>query len=260
MFAGCTQPCYVEAGVTLDFCGRTHANKHYDRPAGTKCKYPDCPRPCWVEDEIALDYCGRRHAAAHLGRKVKPRKGDSPYGIKHGVLYFYEPRGDYGDLSQFSESEFEDEGVLYMSAEQYMMAQKAICMGDEHIREKIMAAGCQPDLIKKLGRQVMPWDEELWESIRETVVTRGNLLKFSQNTQARIVLRSTRGLALAEAAPHDRVWGIGLNVTDALAGYVGTGANKLAKILMDLRDQESEWEALLRQRPLYHRHKRTSPK
>ena len=54
-------------------------------------------------------------------------------------------------FSQWYECRFEVDGVQYHTAEQYMMAQKAVLMGDKATYREIMAA-YDPREYKKLGR------------------------------------------------------------------------------------------------------------
>jgi predicted NAD-dependent protein-ADP-ribosyltransferase YbiA (DUF1768 family) len=49
------------------------------------------------------------------------------------------------------------------------------------------------------------------------------------------VLRSTGDLVLVEAAEHDRIWGIGLNLLDTQSGLPWRGLNLLVKCLMAAR-------------------------
>ena len=63
----------------------------------------------------------------------------------------------------------------------------------------------------------------------------GNFLKFSQNAKLRKILMQTGDLTLVEAAPSDRIWGIGRSVNDAAAGASWQGQNLLGKALMAAR-------------------------
>ena len=60
--------------------------------------------------------------------------------------------------------------------------------------------------------------------------------KFSQNDDILQKLLSTGNSTLAEASPRDRIWGIGLNITDAYSGKKWKGQNLLGKALMNVRD------------------------
>ena len=94
-----------------------------------------------------------------------------------------------------------------------MMYRKAMCFGDRAAAGQILAAD-DPAEIKALGRQVADFNESLWNGIRQLVVYEGLLQKFRQNTELGNKLRATGSAVLAECAVKDRIWGIGLSMTD----------------------------------------------
>ena len=61
------------------------------------------------------------------------------------------------------------------------------------------------------------------------------MLKFSQNTLLRNELLGTLALALAEASPHDSIWGIGISASRAAAGTKWNGLNLLGQVLERVR-------------------------
>eukprot|EP00736_Rhodelphis_marinus_P000212 Rmarinus@m.30132 len=140
--------------------------------------------------------------------------------------------------SQWYPAKFTVDGQTYSCAEQYMMHQKALLMGDEKIARKVMCAD-NPKLMKALGRQVSPWDEELWQQECRNIVRRGSLEKYSQNPKLKNKLYRTRGTTLVEASPFDKVWGIGLRRDDprALHRMQWRGKNLLGYILTEVRDE-----------------------
>ena len=68
-------------------------------------------------------------------------------------------------------------------------------------------AGC-----KKLGREVYPFDQELWDQHLEEVAFEVARQKFGSDASLRKVLLSTGEHGLAEAAPNDSIWGVGLKL------------------------------------------------
>ena len=155
--------------------------------------------------------------------------------IGEETLYFYGAAGDYGFLSQWWMQNFRDDKKReYVCAEQWMMAEKARLMGDDETHGKILRAK-QPKYMKRLGRQVTPFDEKLWESRRLAIVQEGNRLKFEQNDDLRKQLLATGERPLAEASPVDRIWGIGLSVADAQQGAKWRGLNLLGQALVNVR-------------------------
>ncbi len=171
-------------------------------------------------------------------------------GFQPEYLFFWvhQPRqdGQIGKqcLSQWWPSPFEVNGILYPTAEHYMMAEKARLFGDDVIAEKIISTA-QPDVAKKLGRAVKGFDEKKWAEHRFAIVMRGNEAKFGQNTDLKEFLLNTRKRVLVEASPFDRVWGIGLTEDDpaAVEPAQWQGLNLLGFALMKVRYAFSNGEA-----------------
>ena len=59
--------------------------------------------------------------------------------------------------------------------------------------------------------------------------------KFSDNPSLGQILKSTGGNTIAEAAPRDRIWGIGLGADSARRGVPWRGQNILGNSLMRVR-------------------------
>jgi ribA/ribD-fused uncharacterized protein len=148
-----------------------------------------------------------------------------------GVLLFWA-----GWPSQWFPSPFEVEGVRYLCAEQFMMAEKARLFGDGGTLAAILAART-PREHKALGREVAPFDARRWTDACREVVYRGTLAKFTQNADLRALLIATGELTLAEASPTDAIWGIGLAASDDRASHPTQwpGKNWLGEALMKVR-------------------------
>lgn len=140
-------------------------------------------------------------------------------------------------LSQWYQCPFVVEGQYYNCAEQYMMAEKARIFGDEEICQQILAEYSQMAM-KKLGRKVRDYDDEIWKEKRFDVVVKGNIAKFSQNEKLLDFLLSTDDKILVEASPKDTVWGIGLDESspEAIHPRKWIGENLLGFALMEVRD------------------------
>ncbi|GAA1258765.1 NADAR family protein [Sphaerisporangium rubeum] len=141
-----------------------------------------------------------------------------------------------GCLSQWWPADFVEDGVVYRTAEHFMMAAKARLFGDEEAAAAIVAAG-HPKEAKDLGRRVHGFDEARWTAARFDLVVRGNLAKFGQHPELREFLLATGDRVLVEASPVDRVWGIGLAADDERAEDPESwqGANLLGFALMEVR-------------------------
>lgn len=83
-------------------------------------------------------------------------------------------------LSQWYPCEFIKDDVVYSTAEQYMMAQKALLFQDTDTYDKIMEAE-HPKKYQSLGRKVKNFSEAVWNQHKYNIVVEGNLCKFSQN-------------------------------------------------------------------------------
>jgi ribA/ribD-fused uncharacterized protein len=144
-------------------------------------------------------------------------------------------------LSQWYDTAFEIAEVKYHTAEQYMMAQKALLFSDAEVYDEIMAAD-NPRDYKKLGRKIRNFDGKVWDTKKYEIVVEGNKAKFSQNDELKEFLLSTGDAILVEASPYDRIWGIGLYPAQAAKGTVDQwrGLNLLGCALMEVRDRLRE--------------------
>ncbi|MCH5204887.1 MAG: NADAR family protein [Oscillospiraceae bacterium] len=140
-------------------------------------------------------------------------------------------------LGQWEDCRFTVDGVEYHTAEQYMMAQKALLFKDEMIRAEIMAAN-HPKQYKDLGQKVSGFVQEIWDENRCDIVIRGNVAKFSQNEDLKAFLLNTGERVLVEASPFDKIWGIGMKENDPKAENptLWNGMNLLGFCLMEVRD------------------------
>lgn len=147
-------------------------------------------------------------------------------------------------LSQWYGCLFTVDGVVYNTAEQYMMAQKALLFDDGEIYEEIMKAS-HPKQFKDLGRRITGFQEKIWDENKYQIVVNGNYQKFLQNKDLRTFLTGTGKRVLVEASPYDKIWGVGLSA-DTLNidnPNIWKGQNLLGFALMEVRDmlmEESE--------------------
>lgn len=145
-------------------------------------------------------------------------------------------------LSQWYDVVFEVDGIEYHTAEQYMMAQKALLFHDQEVYDEIMQAD-NPRDYKALGRKIRNFDGVVWDTCKYEIVVEGNKAKFSQNSDLREYLLSTGEAVLVEASPYDKIWGIGLNAAQTSRCYVQQwkGQNLLGSALMEVRDWLREY-------------------
>ncbi len=129
------------------------------------------------------------------------------------IICFHNPDEENAYLSNWYPSDFTVNGISFSSMEQYMMYQKALRFGDTKIADKILATD-DVAKIKKLGREVQGYDDSVWNGVRQIIVYEGLTAKFSQNEDLKAKLLETKDVILAECAVRDKIWGIGLSMTD----------------------------------------------
>ncbi len=148
-------------------------------------------------------------------------------------------------FSQWYPAPFKVDGVIYPTAEHWMMAGKARLFGDDDALQRILVAP-DPKSAKAIGREVRGFDDKVWKANCRRLVTEGNVHKFSQNEELRKFLLSTGDSVLVEAAPRDQIWGIGLGQDNHKARdpKQWRGQNLLGFALMDVRERlnvKSTW-------------------
>ena len=157
------------------------------------------------------------------------------------IVCFHNPDEDNGYLSNWYPSSFTVDDKCYSSAEQYMMHQKAVLFEDMTIADKIMDTDDVSE-IKALGRAVSNYDDRIWSGLRQIIVYKGLLEKFRQNSDLKNKLLETGDAVLAECAVKDRIWGIGLSMSDPdrLKMEKWKGSNLLGFTLMQVRKDLSK--------------------
>jgi ribA/ribD-fused uncharacterized protein len=166
---------------------------------------------------------------------------ESGASIKY--LYFWGHANKYNEetgkfcFSQWYEAPFTMDGITYKTAEHWMMAYKALLFEDHKIFDRIIACRT-PAEAKKLGRQVLGFDEIKWNKLRCDIVRLGNIYKFNQHPTFATYLLQTDDKVLVEASPTDTIWGIGLAQDSNYINniYAWRGLNLLGFALMEARD------------------------
>lgn len=140
-------------------------------------------------------------------------------------------------LSQWYTSIFTENEINFSCCEQYMMYWKAKFFKDEDTAILILKAKT-PREQKSLGRKVKNFNTEEWNKVCKLIVYNGNYLKFMQYTKLYDQLIQTFPKELVEASPYDRIWGIGLDETEAIniKKENWNGTNWLGEVLTKLRN------------------------
>ena len=234
LWAGCSEP----SARTHNTNAVTELSTRYGTPA-TLGQHNACPdrdesertRPVTttsVSPSHALSppFVPLEHAYAAYDSSLKY--------INDDVVLFWHPPSAF---SQWTLSPFTVDLVEFNCAEQFMMASKARLFGDDTALSAILATKDSREQ-KRLGHHVRLFDPELWRSECEHIVLHGNLAKFSQNEDMHLALIQTGDRRLAEASPHDALWGIGLSAHDPRASSPDSwcGQNLLGQALENARE------------------------
>jgi ribA/ribD-fused uncharacterized protein len=169
---------------------------------------------------------------------------DSDQRLKYVFFWGHHPRRDHqiskACFSQWYAAPFRLDGLIYRTAEHWMMAEKARLFHDSEILKQILGAN-SPAEAKKLGRRVHNFDPIVWDEVKYDIVVKGNLHKFSQHQDLKKFLLSTYQRILVEASPVDSIWGIGMAADEAGIEnpYHWKGDNLLGFALMEVRDELS---------------------
>lgn len=138
------------------------------------------------------------------------------------TIYFYTPHDEYGCFSNFSAHGFELDGLYWRTSEHYFQAQKFV--GTPHL-EAIRNAKT-PKQAAEMGRDRKRPLRSDWELVKDDVMRRAVVQKFTTHADIRQILLDTGDQEIVENAPSDYYWGCGNN---------GTGKNMLGIILMETR-------------------------
>lgn len=175
--------------------------------------------------------------------KYSKEKLNSSYSKSDFVFFWGHTPAKNGEitqtcLSQWWKCDFEENGIIFCCAEQYMMYQKALLFEDQEHADEILKAK-DPKRIKALGRLVRNFDAEIWDAHKQEIVLQGNILKFSQTPVLKQYLIGTGDKILVEASPYDSIWGIGMQAGSAWIcdPQNWKGQNLLGFLLMEARER-----------------------
>lgn len=153
--------------------------------------------------------------------------------ITETCVYFYSNNDHF---SNFYKSSFVVNDIEFNCGEQYIMYSKALLFKDNEIVNKILQESV-PSKIKALGRKVKNYNDKIWCEIREDITYIGLLAKYMQNNDLKKLILDTGDKELVEASPYDKVWGIGMGITNPnIHDKTKWGTNILGKILMRVRN------------------------
>lgn len=146
-----------------------------------------------------------------------------------GPVYFYDRKDPYYEFTNFYFGKpITIDGLEWKTTEHYFQAQKfAGTPYVEFIREM-----SRPREAFDFSRNssVSEWQRKDWHQVKQSVMYKALLAKFSQCQHLREMLASTGDRELVEHSPFDRYWGDGGD---------GSGENHLGKLLMKVRSHIS---------------------
>ncbi|CAJ1431480.1 unnamed protein product [Effrenium voratum] len=123
-------------------------------------------------------------------------------------------------------------------SEAAIMAVKAAMFGDKENFDLIVNAD-NPDTAKALGREVKSFDGKVWTQHLEKTAFEVVYQKFKSSSALQQLLLNTGKKVIVEAAPHDAIWGVGLDKSDSRIWDPAQwqGKNVLGRALMKARSQ-----------------------
>ncbi|MCM3003597.1 NADAR family protein [Priestia koreensis] len=139
------------------------------------------------------------------------------------AIYFYKIGDEYGCFSNFSPHGFELDGQFWKTSEHYFQAKKF--SGTEY--EEQIRLSLSPMEAAKMGHDRSKPLRKDWEDIKDEVMRKAVLKKFTTHMDIQKVLLSTEDKVIIEKTSNDYYWGCGKD---------GSGKNMLGIILMEVRE------------------------
>jgi ribA/ribD-fused uncharacterized protein len=134
--------------------------------------------------------------------------------------------------------QFKENNIVYPNVKKYMMVKKAEVFDAYDILEQMKNTD-NPRIIKALGKEIKNFSDKEWDKHKIDIVTQGNVLKFSQNSDLLEILKEHKDKIIVEASPQDKIWGIGLHWDDDRVLYKEhwQGENLLGECIMRARNK-----------------------
>ncbi len=138
------------------------------------------------------------------------------------TINFYKTQDEFGGFSNFSRHPIQIDGKVYKTSEHYFQAMKFA--GTKHEKE-VRETKTPGDAARKGRDRSLPLRKD-WESVKDSVMRKAVLAKFTQHEDLKKLLLSTGDEKLVEHTIKDSYWGDGGD---------GSGRNMLGQILMEVR-------------------------
>src|SRR5574341_1940137 len=136
-------------------------------------------------------------------------------------IHFYRSEDEYGEFSNFAPYPVTLNGKVWPTSEHYYQAQKFQDEADQEAVRQAASAMIAAHMGRSRQRALRPD----WEAIRDDVMRKAVLAKFTQHPALRDLLLSTDDARIVERSDKDSYWGDGPD---------GQGLNRLGEILMEV--------------------------
>eukprot|EP01059_Diplonema_ambulator_P007172 TRINITY_DN16680_c0_g1_i1.p1 TRINITY_DN16680_c0_g1~~TRINITY_DN16680_c0_g1_i1.p1 ORF type:complete len:206 (+),score=52.85 TRINITY_DN16680_c0_g1_i1:38-619(+) len=151
-----------------------------------------------------------------------------------GKLWFYNQTRAYGCFSNFSPHPVVIDGHRYQTTEHYFQAMKFL--GSEADMLDVVKAA-SPSQAARIGRDRRRPLRKDWETVKEDIMKKALLAKFTQHKSCQDTLLETAGLFLVEHTENDRYWADGGDHSwDPSTPHSNLGKNRLGVLLTELRE------------------------
>ena len=140
------------------------------------------------------------------------------------AIHFYRASDDFGCFSNFAAYPIALDGKTWPTSEHYFQAQKF--REGEH--QEAIRTSKSPMIAARMGRDRKKPLRPDWESVKEAIMRKVVLAKFTQHAELREILLATGDALIVEHTENDAYWGDGGD---------GSGKNRLGHILMAVRDE-----------------------
>ncbi len=127
------------------------------------------------------------------------------FSVHNMTIYFYGTRDKYGCFSNFSRHGFELDGVYWPTSAHYFQGQKFV--GTPHADQIRLAK--TPKDAAKMGRDRQCPLRSDWEKVKDSIMEKAVLKKFSTHADMKEILIATGDEEIVENSPLDYYWECG---------------------------------------------------
>lgn len=136
-------------------------------------------------------------------------------------IFWWTRHGEYGWLSNFHRSPITVDGEVWATVEHYYQAMKSANPAEQEMVRNLK----EPKEAKFAGYHLQLRPD--WEEIKEEVMFRALMAKFTQYDDLKRLLLATGDATLHEDSPWDKYWGFAK----------GKGKDRLGALLMQVREK-----------------------